>query len=270
MPHDLPMIDEAAARLLQARAQRQVTRQCSKAYPDMTVQQAYAVQHRLIELELAQGRSVKGRKIGLTSRATQQTFGAHEPTHARLLDDMLFDDGSEVSPQRFISPRIEAELAFVLARPLRGPGVGFWDVLRAVEFAMPALEIIDARMPLVDPETRGARTVVDQIADYGTCAGMVTGSGAVDPRGLDFKSVGAVVRRNGAVEETGLSVGVMNHPFLAVAWLANHLGAHGQGLEAGELILAGAFTRPVPILPGQTVQVDYGPLGSLSVHLLGQ
>lgn len=267
MPIDPQTTEALAGDIVQARALRQVVRQCSKRYPDMTVHEAYAVQHAVIAQELARGRSVKGRKIGLTSRATQLSFQAQEPTHALLLDDMLVDDGSALPAQRFISPRVEAELAFVLGKPLRGPGLGFWDVLQAVAWAMPALEIIDARMHLVDPETRGARTVVDQIADYGTCAGMVTGASAVDPRGLDFKRVGAIVRRDGVVEETGLCLGVMNHPLLAVAWLANHLGAQGQGLAAGELILAGAFTRPVPMAPGQTVQVDFGLLGTLSVHL---
>lgn len=267
MSVETSMLVEAAARIVKARATCQVTRQCSKAYPGMTVPQAYAVQQAVIEEEVAKGRIVSGRKIGLTSRATQQTFQTHEPTHGMLLDDMLFDDGCELSAQRFIGPKIEAELAFVLAKPLRGPGLGFLDVLRAVEFVMPALEIIDARMHMVDPETKGTRTVVDQIADYGTCAGMVRGTHALDPRGLDFGHIGAIVRRDGVVEETGLSLGVMNHPFYAVAWLANHLGAQGQALAAGELILAGAFTRPVPISAGQSVQVDYGTLGTIGFCL---
>ena len=260
------LIDELVQRLMQARATRVPTRQCSKLHPDMTLEDAYAVQRAWVAREVASGRTVRGRKIGLTSRAIQHSFGASEPTHAPLMDDMFFAEGGPLPIDRFVAPRIEAELAFVLARPLRGPGVTLPDALGAIAYATPALEIIDARMELIDSQTRGARTVVDQVADFGTCAGIVVGGSPVRPEDVDLRRVGAIVSRNGVIEETGLSAAVLNHPVNAVAWLANRLAAEGQRLEAGELILAGAFTRPLPISPTDTVHVDYGELGSVAFH----
>jgi 2-oxo-hept-3-ene-1,7-dioate hydratase len=179
---------------------------------------------------------------------------------------MFFAEGSTLPLDRFLSPRIEAELAFVLGQPLQGPGVTLCDALRAVEFVTPAVEIIDARIELVDAQTRGTRSVVDQVADFGTCAGIVVGGRPVRPVDVDLRRVGAIVSRNGVIEETGLSAAVLNHPVNAVAWLANRLAAEGQRLEAGELVLAGAFTRPLPVAPADTVYVDYGELGSIAFH----
>lgn len=257
-------ISSLAQRLRQARADRRPMGQPSKSHPDMTIGDAYAVQRAWVALEQGQGRVAKGHKIGLTSRAIQQTFVAKEPTHAPLMDDMFFEAGGELPLSRFIAPRMEAELAFVLGKPLRGPGLSLFDVLQAVDYVIPAVEIIDSRVELVDPATKTGRAVTDQIADFGTCAGIILSSRLMDARRWDLRRVGALVERNGATEETGLSAAVLNHPLNAVAWLANFLSTDGHGLEAGELVLAGSFTKPLPIHPGDTLHVNYGDMGSIS------
>ena len=263
-------IQELALQLQQARATRKPIRQFSKSHPDMDLQDAYSVQRAWVGLECAQGRAIKGRKIGLTSRAMQQTFGASEPTHAPLMDDMFLAEGGDLPLGRFNAPRIEAELAFVLGKPLKGPGVSVFDALDAIAFVTPAIELIDARMELVDAQTRGARTVVDQVSDFAGCAGIIVGGRPMRPAELDLTRVGAVVFKNGTIEETGLSAAVLNHPVHALAWLANCLALDSEYLQAGELILAGAFTRPMPVAPMDTIHVDYGPLGSIAFRCVAQ
>jgi 2-oxo-hept-3-ene-1,7-dioate hydratase len=258
------LIDELAQQLQQARITRVPVRQFSKSHPELSLADAYAVQHAWVKLETASGRVVKGHKVGLTSRAIQQAFKAREPTHAPLMNDMFFAESSDIPIDRFLAPRIEAELAFVLAQPLKGPGVTLFDALGAIAFVTPAVEIIDARMELVDAQTRNARNVVDQVADFAGCAGVVVGGRPLRPDEIDLTRVPALVFRNGVIEETGVSAAVMNHPVHAVAWLANRLALDGRQLDGGELVLAGAFTRPIPVAAGDSIHVDYGCLGSIA------
>jgi 2-oxo-hept-3-ene-1,7-dioate hydratase len=256
---------QALARKLQeARATRTAVRQFSKAHPLMTLAQSYEVQRAWVELKLDSGRRVQGHKIGMTSLTIQQTFQAQEPTHAPLMDDMYFQDGSDIPMQRLMAPRVEAELAFVLGKPLQGPNVTMFDALEAIAFVTPAIEIIDSRMQAVDPVTKGARNVIDHVADFAGCAGIVLGGRPMRADQLDLCRVGAVVLKNSAIEETGLSAAVMRHPVNAVVWLAKHLAAQGQQLHAGDLILAGSFTRPIVAALGDSFHADYGPLGNIS------
>ena len=206
---------------------------------------------------------MKGRKIGLTSKALQQTFKAAEPTHAPLMDDMFFSDGAELPTHRFISPRIESELAFVLHKPIIGPDITLFDALDAIAYVTPAIEIIDSRMELIDPLTKGTRSAIDQAADLAGCAGIVIGGRPMRPDAFDISRVGAIVYRNASIEDTGVSAAVMNHPVNAVVWLANKLAESGEHLQAGELILAGAFTRPMPASLGDSFHIDFGALGCI-------
>ena len=263
---DRSLIQALASQLQSARQTRTRLRQFSKSHSGMTLADSYAVQSAWVDLELASGRTIKGRKIGLTSQAMQQTFQASEPTHAPLMDDMFFAEGSVIPTSRFLAPRVEAELAFVLGRPLKGPGVTMFDALAAIAYVTPAIEIIDARMELVDALTKGSRSVVDQVADFAGCAGIVVGGRPMKPDDLDLRRIGAILFKNGVIEETGLSAAVMNHPAHALAWLANQLAAEGGQLEPGELVLAGAFTRPLPVAAGDSIHVDYGPLGSVALQ----
>jgi 2-oxo-hept-3-ene-1,7-dioate hydratase len=260
---DEAAVADAARRLDEAERTRVPIRQLSLQYPDMTIEDAYAVQHAWVGAKLAAGRTLRGRKIGLTSRVMQQALSIAEPDYGALFDDMFFDDGGTVPHDRFIYPRVEVELAFVLGRPVKGPGVTLFDVLGAVEYVTPALEILDARVQMSDPETGHLRTIVDTISDNAADAGVVLGGRPVRPFDVDLRWVAALLHRNGQIEESGVAAAVLNHPANGVAWLANRLAPHGVGLEAGQVVLAGSFTRPVPAADGDLFHADFGPLGSV-------
>ena len=253
-----------ARQLYVARRDRAPLRHFSRAHPSMTIDDGYAIQRAWVALEEADGHVVRGRKIGLTSRAMQQSSQIDEPDFAPLMSDMFFAAGSDIPFDRFIAPRVEVELAFVLGKPLRGPDVTLFDVLAATEYVTPALEIIDARIEQFDRETKAMRKVFDTISDFAANAGIVTGGRPVRPDDVDLRWVGALLHRNGVIEETGVAAGVLNHPASGVAWLANKIAPYDEGLEAGQLILAGSFTRPVAAARGDTFHADYGPLGSIA------
>jgi len=257
-------VADAAGRLLAAETDHQPIRQLSLQYPEMTIEDAYRVQRALTAAKLAQGRTVKARKIGLTSRAMQQSVSITEPDYGVIFDDMFFDDGGVVPFARFIRPRVEVELAFILDQPLKGPGVTMLDVLDATRWVTPALEILDARVQMSDPETGHLRTIVDTISDNAADAGIVVGGRAVRPDALDLRRVGAALYINEAIEETGLAAGVLGHPANGVAWLANKLAPYDEYLQPGQVILAGSFTRPVFVGEGDTVHADFGDLGSVT------
>jgi 2-oxo-hept-3-ene-1,7-dioate hydratase len=254
----------AAKRLDEAEESRTPIPQLSLQHPEMTIDDAYAVQRAWTELKLSEGRRLLGRKIGLTSRAMQQSVGITEPDYGALYDDMFFDDGSVVPLERFIAPRVEVEVAFVLGDALRGPGCTVFDVLRSTEYVTPALEILDARVQMTDPASGHQRTIVDTIADNAADAGIVVGGRAVRPLDVDLRWQAALLYRNGVIEESGVAAAVLNHPANGVAWLANKLAPHDVALEAGQLILAGSFTRAVWAREGDTFHADYGPLGSIT------
>ena len=260
MTLDADTIAMLARRLRDARRSRTQVRHFSSAYPSMT---GYAIQRAWVALEKADGRTVRGRKIGLTSRAMQQSSQIDEPDFAPLMDDMFFAPG--VLPiDRFIKPRVEVELAFVLARPLEGAGLTRDDVLAATDAVVPAIEIIDARIEQFDRETRVPRKVFDTISDFAANAGIVLGETRTRPGTLDLRRVGAILTRNDVVEETGLAAGVLGHPANGVAWLAAKIAPHGERLERGDVVLAGSFTRPVEAARGDAFHADFGPLGTIA------
>ena len=257
-------IADLARRLYDARRTRTPLRHFSQQHPSMTIDDGYAIQRAWVALEQADGRVIRGRKIGLTSRAMQQSSQIDEPDFAPLMDDMFIEAGGDVPFDRFIAPRVEVELAFVLGRPLRGPGVTLFDVLAATDYVTPAIEIIDARIEQFDRETRAMRKVFDTISDFAANAGIVVGGRPVRPDAVDLRWVGALLHRNGVIEETGVAAGVLNHPANGVAWLANKIAPYDEALEAGQLVLAGSFTRPVVAARGDTFHADYGTLGSIA------
>jgi 2-oxo-hept-3-ene-1,7-dioate hydratase len=265
---DAPTIETLARRLYDARKSRTPLRHFSREFPGMTVDDGYAVQRAWVALERADGHVIRGRKIGLTSRAMQLSSQIDEPDYAPLMDDMFFTQGGDIPVNRFIAPRVEVELAFVLGKPLKGPGVTIFDVLAATEYVTPAIEIIDARIEQFDRETRAARKVTDTISDFAANAGIVLGGRPVKPDAVDLRWVGAMLFKNGVVEETGLAAGVLNHPATGVAWLADRLARHDEQLDAGDIVLAGSFTRPTPAVAGDTLHADYGPLGTVSFRFV--
>jgi 2-oxo-hept-3-ene-1,7-dioate hydratase len=254
---------ELARRLQAARQSRTPLRHFSREFPQMTIDDGYAIQREWVKLELAAGRRIRGRKIGLTSRAMQQASQITEPDFAPLMDDMFFEPGGDIPISRFIAPRVEVEFAFVLGAPLQGPGVTLFDVLRAAEWVSPAVEIIDARIEQFDRETKAPRKVFDTISDFAANAGIVLGGRPVRPDAVDLRWAGAMLTKNGVIEETGLGAAVLGHPAMGIAWLANKIAPWHERLEAGDIVLAGSFTRPVTAVAGDSFHVDYGPLGSI-------
>jgi 2-oxo-hept-3-ene-1,7-dioate hydratase len=259
-------IRSAAERLDRAEKTRTQIRQLSQEFPDITLDDAYAIQRAWIEIKIAAGRIVKGHKIGLTSKAMQSALIIDEPDSGVLLDDMFFADGGLVPTDRFIATRVEAELAFVMAKRLKGPGCTLFDVLNATDFVVPALEILDTRIERVDPNTKATRKIFDTIADNAANAGIVLGGRPIRPEDTDLRWIGALCFKNGQLEETGLAAGVLNHPATAVAWLANKIAPHGLALEPGQIVLAGSFIRPIETRKGDTIQADYGAYGSVSCY----
>ncbi|MND33175.1 2-hydroxyhexa-2,4-dienoate hydratase [compost metagenome] len=265
---DASIIQQAAARLDAAERSREQVRQFSLDYPSISIDDAYAIQRAWVQQKIKGGRRLVGHKIGLTSRAMQVSSNITEPDYGALLDDMLFEEGSDIPFERFIVPRVEVELAFILGKPLRGPNCTVFDVLEATEWVIPALEIIDARIQQVDPDTKATRKVFDTISDNAANAGVVMGGRAVRPTEIDLRRVPAILYRNGVIEESGVSAAVLNHPAKGVAWLANKLAAYDVTLEAGQIILGGSFTRPVAATPGDTFHVDYDQLGSIACRFV--
>ncbi|MEO7853138.1 MAG: 2-oxo-hept-4-ene-1,7-dioate hydratase [Rubrivivax sp.] len=258
------IIEQLAAELHTAQRSRVQVRHFSKRFPQMSLDDGYAVQRAWLALRLAEGRTVRGRKIGLTSRAMQLSSQIDEPDYAPLLDDMFFEAGGEIPFERFIAPRIEVELAFILGKPLKGPGVTLFDVLAATDYVSPALEIIDARIEQFDRDTKAPRKVFDTIADFAANAGIVTGGRPVRPHDIDLRWAGAMLYKNGVIEETGLAAAVLNHPGNGVAWLANKIAPYDEQLDAGDVVLGGSFTRPTTAVRGDVFHVDYGRLGAIA------
>jgi 2-oxo-hept-3-ene-1,7-dioate hydratase len=265
---DSSTVQNLAQELREARRTRRQVRHFSQRFPGMTVEDGYAIQRAWVALEIAAGRSIRGRKIGLTSRAMQLSSQIDEPDYAPLMDDMFFTQGGDIAISHFIAPRVEVELAFVLGQALEGPNTTLVDVLRATDYVCPALEIIDARIEQFDRDTKAPRKVFDTISDFAANAGIVMGGRPVKPDAVDLRWVGAMLFKNGVIEETGLAAAVLNHPATGVAWLANKIAPHGERLNVGDVVLAGSFTRPTPAVAGDTLHADYGPLGTVSFRFV--
>lgn len=258
-------IAAAATALDEAERTRRQIGLLSLRHPGTTLDDAYAIQDEWVKRKIAGGRKVIGWKIGLTSKAMQYALAIDTPDSGVLFDDMLFEDGASIPADRFIRPRIEAELAFVFKRDLAGETVTPADVLEATDYIVPALEILDTRILRADPETGRTRSIIDTVSDNAANAGIVTGGGRFAADRIDLRWAGAIVSRNAVVEETGLAAGVLNHPARGIAWLARRLRRYGGAIEAGQIVLSGSFIRPVEARQGDTIVADYGPLGTVSV-----
>ena len=256
-------IEQAAAMLLRAEHTRQQIRPTSALFPGMTLDDAYRIQQAVVERKLATGRRIVGRKIGLTSRAMQQAMQIDEPDYGTLLDDMIFESGSTLEAGRYPDARIEVELALVLGRWLTADDTTIDHILASTRHVVPALELIAARSHRVDPETGKPRGLLDTVADNAASAAVILGA-PLAPDEVDLRWCGAILRRNGVVEETGLGAGVLDHPSHGALWLARRFAAHGVALEADQIILTGSFTRPVEVRAGDEFVADYGPHGIIT------
>ena len=258
--------ERAAADLLQAERQRTQIPLLTKQYPDMTMDDAYEVQKAIYRAKLERGQEVIGWKIGLTSKAMQYALNIDIPDSGILFDEMLFQTGATVPKGRFIQPRIEAEIAFVMKAPLGGGDITKEDVIQATDYVAPSIEILDTRIMRLDPQSGQARTVFDTISDNAANAGIVLGSQKHQIDAFDLRWVGAIVSRNDEVEETGLGAGVLNDPIESVVWLARRMAHYGQSIEPGHIILSGSFIRPIECPSGAHLEADFGDFGAVDIH----
>lgn len=227
-------------------------------YPDMTFEDAYEVQWEIRRRKEGRGNKVVGMKMGLTSWAKMSQMNVETPIYGFLADYFSVPEGGEIKHDELIHPKIEAELAFVLKHELKGPGVHIGDVLRATDFVMPAVEVIDSRYK----DFKFDLTSV--IADNSSSSRFVTGGRMADIADLDLKNLGVVMEVNGEVVQTGAGAAVLGHPAASVAMLANMLAERGESLPAGSFIMIGAITAAVQANKGDAFTVRYQGLGTLS------
>ena len=257
-------VDAVAQSLLQVYASRTPREPIITEWPDADLGDAYAIQQATVAAWVGGGDVVRGHKVGLASAAMQRQMGVRQPDFGHLTASMFFAEESGVPAEAFIQPRIEPEVAFVLGSDLSGPGVTVADALRAVDFVVPALEIVDSRI-------RDWRiSIVDTVADNASSGGLVLGDRPSSVRGLDLRGLGCVLYDDGEVAATGAGGAVLGSPILAVAWLANTLGALGVTLEAGHVVLPGSMTRAIPFRAGATVHASMAGLGTVTARSVRQ
>lgn len=255
-------ITAIADELAEAEKNRSTVELLTARHPEMTIEDSYAVQNEWRRRGIEAGRRPVGRKIGLTSKAMQAATGITEPDYGAIFADMVYQNGSVIEHRQFSNVRIEVELAFVLGKDLAGPEVSVFDVMDATDYVIPALEILSSRI-----EMQG-RTIVDTISDNAAMGAMVYGGNPTKPQDIDLRWVSALLYRNETIEESGVAAAVLNHPANGVVWLANKLSQHGDSLSAGEIILAGSFTRPMWVKPGDSVLCDYREMGTVTCRFV--
>lgn len=265
MTLDSNAISAAAAELYKAERTGTQIGLLSTRHPEMTLDDAYAVQAALVQQKLSAGRRMTGRKIGLTSRVMQRALNITTPDSGVLLDDMHFEHESTVPKGRFIEPRIEAEIAFIMAEPLAGADITRDDVLAATAAVAPCLELLDTRILRSDPDTGRTRIIVDTVSDNAANAGVVLGAERHTPDAFDLRWIGAIVKRDDVVEEAGLGAAVLNDPVTSMVWLVQRLAQYGDGLQADDVVLSGSFVRPIEAPPGSRFEADFGDFGQVSI-----
>jgi 2-keto-4-pentenoate hydratase len=252
-------IDKIAEELLEAERSKQAIAPLTQQYSELNVTNAYQIQLEVMKKKLSEGRKIIGKKVGLTSLVMQKMLGVDEPDYGHLLDDMRVPDGGTVKVSDMLSPKIEAEIGFVLGEDLSGPNVTYLDVLMATKYIVPTLEIIDSR--IADWKIK----LIDTVSDNGSSAKVVVGNKLSRIDGIDLRSLGMVLYNNGELVSTGSGAAALGHPAHAVAWLANKLHEFDISLKAGELILPGALCAALTVKEGDTISAHFGPLGSVSV-----
>lgn len=249
-----------AAQLHEAERSREPIAPLTESHPELTVADAYRIQQLNVQRRKQGGALVRGRKIGLTSVAMQQQLGVDEPDFGALFAEMIVEEGDAIPLAELIQPRVEAEIAFVMARELQGPGVSAADVLGAVAGALPAIEVIDSRV--ADWKIK----LPDTIADNASSARVVCGARLTPVDGLDLRLLGMVLSVNGAVAATGAGAAVLGNPVRCIAWLANKLGEFGVPLRAGDLVIAGALHAALPVAAGDSVHAEFAELGAVTAR----
>ena len=253
------LIEQLGDELYQALTQRQVLEPLTNRYADITIEDAYAIQQKMLARRLAAGEKVVGKKIGVTSQAVMNMLGVFQPDFGWLTDGMVFNEGEAVPANTLIQPKAEGEIAFVLKKTLKGPGVTAADVLAATAWVAPCFEIVDSRID------NWRIKIADTVADNASCGVFVVGPQRTDPLSLDLAQVSMHMWKNDAPAGQGLGSAVQGHPAKAVAWLANTLGAFGIPFKAGELILSGSLAPLVPAQAGDRFHMTIEGLGECSV-----
>lgn len=255
---------ELADKLRAAHTHRIPIDRITAKYPHLTIDDAYAIQQQQISAWSSGGDQVRGHKVGLTSKAMQRQLGVDFPDYGRLTASMFLPEGTAIPADRFLQPRLEPEVAFVLGRRLTGPGVTVADAARAVDVVLPALEIIDSRICDWDIG------LIDTIADNASSGGVLLGGTARRLDELDLRLMGVLVHRNGELVATGAGAAVLGSPLNALVWLANTLGPHGVAVEEGEIVIPGSMTSAIPVQAGDSFHIEFTALGSVTAHFAAE
>jgi 2-keto-4-pentenoate hydratase len=250
---------ELADRLIRAASERVATTPLTDEYPELDVPTAYTIQDAVVQARRDAGAVMVGAKLGLTSAAKQKQMNVSEPLYGWLSDDMTIDTGEELVCDRFIQPRCEPEIAFLLGEDLEGPDVSAARVIAATDLVFPAVDVLDSRF------AGYSFTLPDVVADNSSCAGYVLGGQGIDPTGFDMRLTGCVFEKNGELIATASGAAVLGHPAASVAWLVRKLAERGQGLEAGHIVLSGSMTEAVPVAPGDVITARFDRLGSVEI-----
>ena len=256
------LIESLGDELYLAMTERRVVDPLTARHPDIGIDDAYRIQQRMNARRLAAGERIVGRKVGVTSKAVMNMLGVFQPDFGMLTDAMVYNEGQPVEAGTLIQPKAEGEIAFVLGRDLKGPGITAADVLAATEGVMACFEIVDSRIR--DWKIR----IQDTVADNASCGVFVLGDRMVDPRDVDLVTCGMVLEKNGEVVATGAGAAALGHPANAVAWLVNTLGRLDIGLAAGEVVLSGSLAAMVPAAAGDSLRVTIGGIGGCSVRFV--
>jgi len=256
------LIEQLGTELYQALVDAKTVKPLTDRHPDITIEDAYKIQQQLMKLRLIAGERIIGKKIGVTSKAVMNMLGVYQPDFGYLTDGMVYNEGQAIPMSRLIQPKAEGEIAFVLKKTLKGPGISSADVLAATEGVMACFEIVDSRIQ--DWKIK----IQDTVADNASCGVFVLGDRLVDPRDVDLQTCGMVLEKNGDIVATGAGAAALGAPANAVAWLANTLGRLGIALEAGEVVMSGSLAIMVPVAAGDNLRVTIGGIGSCSVRFV--
>lgn len=252
------IINMLADRVLDAQDKAHTMAKLTDEFPEMTVADSFAVQDELRRRWVARGHRVTGMKAGLTSKAKMQQVGVHVPSFGLLTSAMACPENSAIQIDELVHPRVEAEIAFVMGKELKGKDFTVEQVIEATDYVIPAVEIIDSRFEKFKFD------LTSVIADNGSSARYITGGRPMDPRDLDLRTIGVVVEKNGEIVELGASAAVLEHPVNAIIMLLDHLYERGESLPAGSLVLTGGITAATPVERGDSINARFQNMGSIS------
>jgi 2-oxopent-4-enoate hydratase len=259
---DKKVIERIARQFLEAEHQCKAVDPISDQYPDITVEDAYRIQLQVMKWKKEAGQIIVGKKIGLTSRQMQDSLGVHEPDYGHIFNYMVIQENQPIGFSRLIQPKVEGEIAFILEKDLRGPGITAADVLEATSAVAPAIEVIDSRVK------NWKIKICDTVADNASSSCIILGKKTLLPSQLDLRYVGMVLEKNGEIISTGAGAAVMGNPAQSVAWLANKLSEFGDSLNMGEVIMSGSVTAAVKVTPGDIFEVTFDHLGAVTAKFI--